>query len=102
VSNNSSADKVTLRIVLYKDEVARLPRDHRRLVVREGVAWITREGEDTILRAGDNVTFRRGKWATVVSAIDGPLVIEVLGADHPRSPAISRVMRHRQVAGGAA
>jgi hypothetical protein len=63
---------------------------------------MTRDGEDAVLRAGDSVTLGRGKWATLVSAIEGPLVIEVLGVDHPRSPAIRSTLRHRQVAGGAA
>lgn len=102
MTSGSSAGKVTLRMVLYKDEVARLPRGHEGIVVREGVAWMTRDGEDAVLRAGDSVTLGRGKWATVVSAIEGPLVIEITGVDHPRSPAIWSAMRYRQVTGGAA
>jgi hypothetical protein len=102
MSRHESTDRVTLRLVLYKNEVCRLPREHQGIIVREGVAWMTRDGEDAVLCAGESVRFGRGKWATVVSALTGPLVIEVIGAAHPRSPAIFGSLQHRQVAGGCA
>jgi hypothetical protein len=101
MARQAETDNPTLRIVLYKGEVARLPRTHRGLAVREGVAWMTRDGKDAVLRAGDWMDAERSKWATVVSALEGPLVIELTGAAHPRSPAIIRA-RHQQIAGGAA
>lgn len=95
-----SRENVTLRIVLYKGEVCRLPRDNRGIAVSEGIAWITREGEDRVLSAGESATFCGGKWATIVSAVAGPAVIEVMGVEHPRSPAISRAARYQSIVGG--
>jgi len=93
MGESTTAATTTLRLVVYRGEVCRLPANSRAITVREGVAWMTSGGADHILRADDHAQFKRQKWAPVVSAISGRLVIEVTGAGHPRSPSISSAAR---------
>jgi hypothetical protein len=79
----------TIRLMIYKGEVLRLPKGSRGLNVKEGTAWMTADGRDHVMGAGDEVRLGRSRWAPVVQAVCGPLVIEVVSANHPRTPSIS-------------
>ena len=93
MGESTIAATTTLRLVVYQGEVCRLPANSRAITVREGVAWMTSGGNDHILRADDRAQFKREKWAPVITALSGRLVIEVTGAGHPRSPSISTAAR---------
>jgi hypothetical protein len=83
--NAMTHNRISTRLHLYQDEVARLPIRSCGVRVREGVAWMTVSGEDQILRAGQAAEFTPGKFPAVVMAMSAaPLILEVLGCDRPQ------------------
>ena len=90
VKRAASNTKVTLRLALYRNEIARLPNVCRGVTVREGIAWMTVQGTDRILLTGDTAAFEPGKFPAVVTALGGtPLVLEVLGGERPRAASLT-------------
>jgi hypothetical protein len=89
MNRSLSKTGVSLRLVLYTNEVARLPHTCHGVTVREGLGWVTVEGQDRILRAGDAATFEPGRFPAVVTALGGtPLILEVLGGERPRAASL--------------
>lgn len=90
MDRSPSKTGVSLRLALYKNEVARLPHTCHGVTVREGLAWMTVQGQDRILRAGDAATFEPGRFPAVVTALGGtPLILEVLGGERPRAASLT-------------
>jgi hypothetical protein len=84
-----STSRVSLRLALYENEVARLPHTCHGVKVREGVAWMTVQGEDKILRAGEVASFEPGRFPAVVTALGGTqLILEVLGRERRREASL--------------
>jgi hypothetical protein len=70
----------SLRLILYKDEVCRLPRDCQELRVVSGRAWVTIPEKDMFLSPGDRVALNPRKAFALASALgNAPLVMEVWG-----------------------
>jgi hypothetical protein len=88
---SSPADtRISLRLALYANEVARLPETCRGVTVREGQAWVTVAGQDRILGAGDHAAFEPDRYPAIVTALGGtPLILEVLGGERPRSASVT-------------
>ena len=81
-----SSTQVILRLVLYQDEVYRLPEDCQAIRARSGRAWVTFAGRDIVLESGEEARFGSGKDFAVVSCVgQAPLVVEILGNHHQRS-----------------
>jgi hypothetical protein len=78
--------RVILRLVLYQDEVYRLPEDCQAVRARSGRAWVTFAGRDIVLEAGQEARFGSGKDIAVVSCVGrAPLILEILGRGRRRS-----------------
>ncbi|HET8943994.1 MAG TPA: hypothetical protein VFO59_04365 [Dehalococcoidia bacterium] len=83
--------EVTLRLAVYRREVARLPADSRGVKVREGTAWVTVDGQDKLLSPGDRVTFEPGRFPPVVTSLGSvPLILEVFGGKRPSAASLTR------------
>jgi hypothetical protein len=67
-------------LILYKDEVCRLPQACREIRVLSGRAWVTVPEKDLFLNPGDSVALNPRKAFALASALgNGPLVLEVRG-----------------------
>ncbi len=90
MKRTASTTGITLRLALYKNEVARLPHPCYGVTVREGVAWMTVQGQDRILRAGEAAAFEPGRFPAVVTALGtAPLILEVIGGVRTRSASLT-------------
>ena len=70
----------SLRLILYKDEVCRLPQACREIRVLSGRAWVTIPEKDMFLNPGDKVVLDSRKAFALASALGNtPLVLEVWG-----------------------
>jgi hypothetical protein len=70
----------SLRLILYKDEVCRLPQDCREIRVLSGRAWVTVSEKDLFLGSGDSLALNPKRTLTLASALGNvPLVMEVRG-----------------------
>ncbi len=86
----ASNTKITLRLALYRNEVARLPDACRGVTVREGLAWMTVHGKDRIVREGETADFEPGRFPAVVTALGrAPLILEVIGGERARSASLT-------------
>jgi hypothetical protein len=70
------ADKV-LRLVLYRNEMYRLPHACRKVQVLSGVAWMTVAGEDVFLTQGEKTSFTLGKGVLISALGNTPLILEI-------------------------
>lgn len=78
--NRLNCAKLLLRLVLYKDEVLRLPEDCKEIRVLSGNAWLTINGKDVTLTQGDRESIAPHKDMVLVSTLrDIPLVFEAWG-----------------------
>ena len=72
---------VMLRLLLYQDEVYRLPRTARGVRVLAGRAWLTVAGEDVFVTPGEQVTLSVRKDGALISALGQlPLILEIYQA----------------------
>jgi hypothetical protein len=75
---NPYATNPILRIVLYKNEVHRLPQRCQHIRVLSGVAWITSEAKDIILEKGESILLTPNQDGTLISTPGKtPLVLEI-------------------------
>jgi hypothetical protein len=66
------------RIILMKNEVYRLPQNHREVQVLSGIAWITIDKQDIILHGLEKISLPPSKNFAVISALSNmPLIIAV-------------------------
>lgn len=80
--SSSNPAPAFLRLVLYKNEVYRLPTPTCGIRILSGIAWVTTTGEDKILAQGEKVLFPVKKDFVLVSALGNvPLVLETWGDD---------------------
>jgi hypothetical protein len=80
-----SSTQVILRLVLYQDEVYRLPEDCRAIRARSGRGWVTFAGRDIVLESGEEARLSSGKDFAVVSCVgQAPLILEILGNNRQR------------------
>jgi len=78
--NRLNCTKLLLRLVLYKDEVLRLPEDCKEIRVLSGNAWLTVNGKDITLTQGERESITPYKDTVLVSTLrDIPLVFEAWG-----------------------
>ena len=78
--NRLNCAKLLLRLVLYKDEVLRLPEDCKEIRVLAGNAWLTVNGKDITLTQGERESITPHKGMVLVSTLrDIPLVFEAWG-----------------------
>ena len=69
--------KLLLRLVLYKDELFRLPEDCTEVRVLSGNAWLTINGKDITLAQGDKRSINPHKEIVLISTLrNTPLVFE--------------------------
>jgi hypothetical protein len=69
-----------VRLILYRDEVFRLPAASRWVQVASGVAWLTIPGKDILLKSGESTWLLTDREMILVSALGRvPLVLEVWG-----------------------
>lgn len=72
--------KLLLRLILYKDEVLRLPESCKEIRVLSGIAWLTINGKDITLGQGEKRLITPHKDTVLVSTLrDTPLVFEAWG-----------------------
>jgi hypothetical protein len=68
----------TQRILLYADELYRVPLHCRRLHIIHGTAYLSQDGQDFVLRPGEFICFAQTKGVVLVSPLRSPtLVIEL-------------------------
>jgi hypothetical protein len=85
MSESRIHNRITSRLALYEEEVARLPARSCGIRVREGLAWVTASGEDQIVGEGETLYFAPGKFPAVVMALGSiQLILEVFGCDRPQ------------------
>lgn len=78
--NHSDCGKLLLRLMLYKDEVLRLPESCEEIRVLSGIAWLTINGKDITLAQGEKRLITPRKGMVLVSTLrDTPLVFEAWG-----------------------
>jgi hypothetical protein len=66
------------RIILMKNEVYRLPQNHREVQVLSGIAWITVDKQDIILHGQEKISLPPSKNFAVISALNYmPLIMAV-------------------------
>jgi hypothetical protein len=66
------------RIILMKNEVYRLPQNHREVQVLLGIAWITVDKQDIILHGPEKISLPPSKNFAVISALSNmPLIMAV-------------------------
>jgi len=69
-----------VRLVLYRDELFRLPAASRWVQVASGVAWLTVPGKDILLKSGESLWLLTNEDMILVSALGRvPLILEVWG-----------------------
>ncbi len=69
-----------LRLILYKDEIFRLPQGGREIRVLSGRAWETVSEKDLFLSSGDRLALSPQKNLALASALGNTtLVLEVWG-----------------------
>ena len=69
-----------LRLILYKDEIFRLPQGSREIRVLSGRAWVTVSEKDLFLSSGDSLALNPKRTLALASALGNvPLVMEVRG-----------------------
>ena len=72
---------VMLRLLLYQDEVYRLPRAAREVRVLAGRAWLTVAGEDVFVTPGEQLSLSARKDGALISALGQlPLILEIYQA----------------------
>lgn len=68
------------RLLLYADELYRVPSDYGAMRVVTGAALVTHAARDLILCAGNEVQLEPGKDAALVSPLQGgTVIIELYG-----------------------
>lgn len=73
--------KLLLRLILYKDEILRLPEGCKEIRVLSGNAWVTINGKDLTLTQGEKRLIVPHKEMVLVSTLrDTPLIFEAWGA----------------------
>ena len=74
-----------LRLMLYHNEVLRLPGASQGAKVVSGVAWVTVNGRDIFLASGERLWLPSRRDSALISALGyHPLILEVFGAASPR------------------
>lgn len=74
------AQRASQRLVLYADELYRVPTDYAAMRVVAGAALVTHAARDLILSAGSEAALQQGKDAALVSPLRGEtVVIELYG-----------------------
>lgn len=67
-----------LRLVLYKNEVCRVPQSYSEMKVVSGNAWLTMNGRDMFLVRGERASLDSSHDVVLISALgETPLVLEV-------------------------
>jgi hypothetical protein len=77
----SNSASLVPRLALGKGDVFRLPTISRGFEVVVGLAWVTVNGCDIFLASGERLVLPVGRDMVLVSALGGPLTLEVFGAD---------------------
>lgn len=71
-----------LRLILYKNEVCRIPHSYGEVRVVSGSAWVTMNGRDMFLVRGERVSLDSSEDMALVSALGkAPLILEVRNDD---------------------
>jgi hypothetical protein len=66
------------RLLLYADELYRVPSFYRQVCIEQGVAYISQNGRDFIVPTGEGIALNGGKEAILVSPLGGKsLVVEL-------------------------
>jgi hypothetical protein len=77
---NDQSTLSSLRLILYKDEVCRLPQGCQEIRVLSGRAWVTVSEKDLFLCSGDSLALNPKRTLALASALgNAPLVLEVRG-----------------------
>ena len=75
-----------LRLILYKDEVCRLPTTFKEIRVLSGLAWLTINGKDIMLGQGQKIALSSKEGFALVSAMcNTPLVLEARTVSNPEA-----------------
>lgn len=73
-----SAPTPLLRLILYKNEVCRIPQAYSEVKVVSGNAWLTMDGRDMFLVRGERASLTSHRDTALISALGKtPLVLEV-------------------------
>lgn len=79
--NRLNTSNLILRLMVYHNELFRLPRAGRGLAVVAGTAWVTVNGRDIFLAGGERLWLPARRDAALISALGRtPLILEVFGA----------------------
>jgi hypothetical protein len=71
-------DQVSLRILLYQNELYRIPANYQRLRVVSGTAFVTQAAHDFVLGPGYEATLQRNADFALVSPLrTSPVVVEL-------------------------
>jgi hypothetical protein len=85
-------DAPMLRLVLYKDEICRLPKLYTEIQAISGNAWVTVNGRDKFLVRGERMMLQsHGDFALVSSLGETPLILEAR-ASKPSSEDLARLI----------
>jgi hypothetical protein len=85
ISTDSRQVAQMLRLVLYKDEIFRVPGASTCIRVLSGNAWLTVDGQDIIVTRGETASVRSKKDFALVSTFNSaPLVFELCGCKRSR------------------
>ncbi|MCB0168494.1 MAG: ParB N-terminal domain-containing protein [Anaerolineae bacterium] len=75
---STSAPAPLLRLILYKNEVCRIPHAYSEVKVVSGNAWLTTDGRDMFLVRGERASLAAHRDVALISALGStPLVLEV-------------------------
>ena len=78
---------VQQRVVIYPDELYRVPASYRQVRVVAGTAYVTQAAQDRVVGAGHEVTLeRRGDFALVSPLRSQQVVVELFGDDNNCRP----------------
>lgn len=75
--------QLTQRLILYRNELYRVPAGYRLLHIKAGTAYVTQAGKDHILGSGQEIQLDSATDMALVSALKGEQVIlELFGAQN--------------------
>lgn len=71
------------RLVVYSDELYRVPASYHRLRVQAGIAYVTQDGQDRILRRDQEMQLDGEADVALISGIgEAPVILELF--DHAK------------------
>jgi hypothetical protein len=77
-AHRQPAERLAQRVLLYADELYRVPPVYRQVRAKQGIGHLSHGGRDFILRAGESVRFAGAKDVALISPLHSEsLVLEL-------------------------